>query len=99
MAEARTHQLTGVAGVHYVAAILAYRGFHAVPTTRNIAGPDLLVSTLDGSRGFLFKLRRRLGLCARVGGGRRSFQITMSGISGGVLRGPIIPIYSSPWST
>ena len=51
MAKTRTNQLTGVAGVHYVAASLTYLGFHAVPTTRNIAGPDLLVSTLDGSRG------------------------------------------------
>jgi hypothetical protein len=44
-----TQQLTGVAGVHYVAAFLSYRGFHAVPTTRNVRGPDLLVSNLDGS--------------------------------------------------
>jgi hypothetical protein len=42
-------QLTGVAGVHYVAAYLSYNGFHAVPTTRNVKGPDLLVSNLDGS--------------------------------------------------
>ena len=43
-------QLTGVAGVHYVAAYLAYLGLHAVPTTRNVAGPDVLVSTPDGSK-------------------------------------------------
>ena len=41
-------QLTGVSGVHFVAARLNFLGFHAVPTTRNVRGPDLLVSTLDG---------------------------------------------------
>lgn len=45
----RNSQLTGVSGVHYVAAYLSFLGFHAVPTTRNVQGPDLLVSTLDGS--------------------------------------------------
>lgn len=43
-------QLTGVAGVHYVAAQLSYQGFHAVPTTRNVKGPDILVSTEEGSK-------------------------------------------------
>ena len=57
MAEIRTSQLTGVVGVHYVAAFLAYLGFHAVPTTRNIAGPDLLVSTLNGSRGISIQVK------------------------------------------
>ena len=42
-------QLTGVAGVHFVASRLSFLAFHAVPTTRNVRGPDLLVSTLDGS--------------------------------------------------
>ena len=42
-------QLTGVAGVHYVASYLSFLGFHAVPTTRNVRGPDLLVSNLEGS--------------------------------------------------
>ena len=45
----RSSQLTGVAGVHYVASYLNYLGFHAVPTTRNVPGPDLLVSNLKGS--------------------------------------------------
>jgi hypothetical protein len=43
-------QLTGVAGVHFVASYLSYLGYHSVPTTRNVQGPDLLVSNLDGSR-------------------------------------------------
>lgn len=46
----RPAQLTGVSGVHYVAAYLSYQGFHAIPTIRNIAGPDILVSTLDNKR-------------------------------------------------
>ena len=49
--EKYSHQLTGVAGVHFVAARLSYLGFHAVPTTRNVRGPDLLVSNNDGSKG------------------------------------------------
>jgi hypothetical protein len=48
-AKKRCGQLTGVAGVHYVASHLSYLGLHAVPTTRNVPGPDLLVSNLSGS--------------------------------------------------
>ncbi len=48
--ESRHHQLTGVSGVHFVAARLSHLGYHAVPTTRNVQGPDLLVSTLNGSK-------------------------------------------------
>lgn len=57
MAEGRSSQLTGVAGVHYVAAYLANLGFHAVPTTRNVAGPDVLVSTISGSRGLSLQVK------------------------------------------
>ena len=49
MAKKHSSQLTGVAGVHYVTARLTSLSLHAVPTTRNIAGPDVLVSTLSGS--------------------------------------------------
>lgn len=47
---AQSTQLTGVAGVHFVAARLSFLGFHAVPTTRNVRGPDLLVGSIDGSK-------------------------------------------------
>jgi hypothetical protein len=57
MNEGRSSQLTGVAGVHYVAAHLAYLGFHAVPTTRNVAGPDLLVSNLSGSKALSLQVK------------------------------------------
>jgi hypothetical protein len=57
MDEGRSSQLTGVAGVHYVAAYLAYLGFHAVPTTRNVAGPDLLVSNLSGSKSLSLQVK------------------------------------------
>ena len=53
----RTSQLTGVAGVHFVASYLAYLGFHAVPTTRNVAGPDLLVSTLNGAKSLSLQVK------------------------------------------
>ena len=49
MAERRSPQLTGVAGVHYVSAYLAHLVYHAVPTIRNVAGPDVLISTKSGS--------------------------------------------------
>jgi len=42
-------QLTGVADVYFVASRLSFEGFHAVPTTRNVRGPDLLVSLLRRS--------------------------------------------------
>jgi len=53
----RQTQLTGVSGVHYVAAYLSFLGFHAVPTTRNVQGPDLLVSTLDGSAALAIQVK------------------------------------------
>ena len=49
MSEGRNSQFIGVAGVHYVASYLAHLGLHAVPTTRNVAGPDVLVSTVNGA--------------------------------------------------
>jgi hypothetical protein len=55
--ERHPSQLTGVAGVHYVASYLSYLGFHAVPTTRNVQGPDLLVSNLSGSRGVSLQVK------------------------------------------
>ena len=63
-------QLTGVAGVHFVAAVLAHRGFHAIPTTRNIAGPDMLVSTLDGSRGISIQVKTTIWAMRNRGKGK-----------------------------
>ena len=57
MSEGRPGQLTGVAGVHFVASYLAYLGFHAVPTTRNVAGPDVLVSALNGARSLALQVK------------------------------------------
>lgn len=42
--------LSGIAGVHYVVSELSRRGLIALPTIRNLAAYDILVSTLDGSR-------------------------------------------------
>lgn len=50
-------QLTGVAGVHFVASYLSFLGFHAVPTTRNVRGPDLLVSSIDGFRSLTLQVK------------------------------------------
>lgn len=41
--------LTGVAGVHFVVSKLTLRGLIALPTIRNTAGIDILVSETDGS--------------------------------------------------
>ncbi len=43
-------QLTGAAGVHFVAARMNALGLHAAPTIRNVPGVDLLVSSLDGRK-------------------------------------------------
>lgn len=50
-------QLTGVAGIHFVASYLSFLGFHAVPTTRNVRGPDLLVSTIDGFKSLTLQVK------------------------------------------
>lgn len=71
MGEVRSSQLTGVAGVHYVAAYLSYLGFHAVPTTRNVAGPDVLVSTLSGSRGLSLQVKTTMSAVRMRGRGDR----------------------------
>jgi hypothetical protein len=52
-----SYQSTGVAGVHFVASFLSFLGFHAVPTTRNAAGPDLLVSSLDGFKSLTLQVK------------------------------------------
>ena len=44
-----TKSLIGVAGVHFVVSELSFRGLVALPTIRNTAGIDILVSEPDGS--------------------------------------------------
>jgi len=44
-----SNDLIGAAGVHFVASELSLRGLVALPTIRNTAGIDILVSELDGS--------------------------------------------------
>jgi len=43
------NSLIGIAGVHFVASELTLRGLIALPTIRNTAGIDILVSEPDGS--------------------------------------------------
>lgn len=47
--QSHNYQMIGIAGVHFVASYMSFLGYHSVPTTRNVQGPDLLVSNLDGS--------------------------------------------------
>jgi hypothetical protein len=42
--------LIGIAGVHYVASELARRGMVALPTVRNTAGFDIVVTNPEGTR-------------------------------------------------
>lgn len=42
-------QLTGMAGMYFVAAELSMRGYIVAPTSRNAQGVDLLVSNADGT--------------------------------------------------
>jgi hypothetical protein len=44
-----SNSLIGIAGVHFVASELTLRGLIALPTIRNTAGIDILVSEPDGS--------------------------------------------------
>ena len=45
----KTKTLIGAAGVHFVVSELSLRGLVALPTIRNTAGIDILVSEPDGS--------------------------------------------------
>jgi hypothetical protein len=62
-------QLTGVAGVHFVASYLSFLGFHAVPTTRNVRGPDLLVSSIDGFRSLTLQVKTTMSAARERGRG------------------------------
>jgi hypothetical protein len=42
--------LTGIAGVHHVVSELSRRGLIALPTTRNTAAYDIIVTTVDGKK-------------------------------------------------
>ena len=57
--------LTGISGVHHVVSELSRRGLVALPTIRNLAAYDVLVSTLDG--------RRHANLQVKASGSRVNF--------------------------
>lgn len=46
----RDTALTGIAGVHHVVSEFSRRGLVALPTIRNTAGYDVIVTTPDGTR-------------------------------------------------
>ncbi len=65
----RSTQLTGVSGVHDVASYVSFLGFHAVPTTRNVEGPDVLVSNLTGSKGISLQVKTTISAMRTRGPG------------------------------
>ena len=69
--EVQSSQLTGVAGVHFVASYLSFLGFHAVPTTRNVRGPDLLVSSIDGFRTLTLQVKTTMWAARERGRGEQ----------------------------
>jgi hypothetical protein len=54
--------LTGAAGVFHVAMMLSLRGMIALPTIRNTAGYDIIVSSRDGSQHANIRLRPTEGM-------------------------------------
>ena len=50
LANVLTPALVGAAGVHYVVSELSRRGLIALPTVRNVAAFDIVVSTRDGRK-------------------------------------------------
>jgi len=54
-------QLIGAAGVHFVVSELSLRGLIALPTARNTAGIDVLVSEPDGSALASLQVKTSLG--------------------------------------
>ena len=50
-------QLTGAAGVFYVASELSMRGMVALPSIRNVKGADILVADPDGKRFAFLQLK------------------------------------------
>ena len=45
-----SHALIGIAGVHFIVAELSRRGMVALPTVRNTAGYDIIVSNAQGTK-------------------------------------------------
>ena len=45
-----SHALIGIAGVHYIVSELSRRGLVALPTIRNTAGYDVIVSNVEGTQ-------------------------------------------------
>ena len=56
-------QLVGEAGVHFVISALTLKGLIAVGTSRNVKGPDVIVTNPDGTRfaAIQVKTRRNTG--------------------------------------
>lgn len=54
-----SRQLVGEAGVHFVIAQLTMRGLIAVATSRNVKGPDVIVTNPEGTRFAAIQVKTR----------------------------------------
>lgn len=50
-------QISGMAGVYHVASALSRRGYIALPTNRNVAGFDIVVSTQNGLKHAILQVK------------------------------------------
>jgi hypothetical protein len=57
--ETVSRQLVGEAGVHYVIAQLTMRGLIAVGTSRNVKGPDVIVTNPEGTKFAAIQVKTR----------------------------------------
>jgi hypothetical protein len=58
-------QLVGESGVHFVVSELTMRGMIAVPTTRNVKGPDVIVTNPGGTRFAAIQVKTRRNTSAK----------------------------------
>jgi hypothetical protein len=61
----RTNELTGISGVHFVVSELSWRGMIALPTVRNLAAYDIIVTSRNG--------RKHANIQVKTSGGRGNF--------------------------
>jgi len=58
-------QLVGEAGVHFVVSALTLKGLIAVATSRNVKGPDVIVTNSDGTWFAAIQVKTRLNTKAK----------------------------------
>lgn len=55
-----SRQISGMIGVYYVAAELSRRGYVALPTIKNIQGPDIIALDQEGEHLTLIQVKNQL---------------------------------------